>query len=202
MFHFSWDYTYSKPHWLSEESILPGHVKFDFACFTVQTRKFRMLAAPNFLSNCHGFRMLTWFLFEKFHMIYMSSSLRDRERPREREMAGLFDKQAKIYADARPTYPREWYQKLAALTPRQALAWDVGTGNGQAALGVFSLSLSCRVNSIVLMLLYMTVFFLIWTKTFWFIVKLDEVFSYPPLFLWNTSYTANSKLSITVRRRL
>ncbi|XP_039155179.1 putative methyltransferase DDB_G0268948 [Eucalyptus grandis] len=51
-------------------------------------------------------------------------------------MAGLFDKQAEIYADARPTYPREWYQKLAALTPRQALAWDVGTGNGQAALGV------------------------------------------------------------------
>lgn len=76
-------------------------------------------------------------------------------------MAGLFNKQAKIYADARPTYPREWYQKLAALTPRQALAWDVGTGNGQAALGVFSLSLSSRANSIVLMLLYMTVFFLI-----------------------------------------
>ncbi|KAF8019148.1 hypothetical protein BT93_H3894 [Corymbia citriodora subsp. variegata] len=51
-------------------------------------------------------------------------------------MAGLFDKQAEIYTDARPTYPREWYQKLAALTPRHALAWDVGTGNGQAALGV------------------------------------------------------------------
>ncbi|XP_039154687.1 putative methyltransferase DDB_G0268948 [Eucalyptus grandis] len=51
-------------------------------------------------------------------------------------MAGLFDKQAEIYADARPTYPRECYQKLAALTPGQALAWDLGTGNGQAALGV------------------------------------------------------------------
>ncbi|KAF8018672.1 hypothetical protein BT93_H3540 [Corymbia citriodora subsp. variegata] len=45
-------------------------------------------------------------------------------------MAELFDKQAETYADARPTYPREWYQKLAALTPRHALAWDVGTGNG------------------------------------------------------------------------
>ncbi|KAG6660636.1 putative methyltransferase DDB_G0268948 [Carya illinoinensis] len=51
-------------------------------------------------------------------------------------MAGLFDKQAEIYVDARPTYPTEWYSKLAALTPQHSLAWDVGTGNGQAALGV------------------------------------------------------------------
>ncbi|KAG2716173.1 hypothetical protein I3760_03G111500 [Carya illinoinensis] len=51
-------------------------------------------------------------------------------------MAGLFDKQAEIYVDARPTYPTEWYSKLATLTPQHSLAWDVGTGNGQAALGV------------------------------------------------------------------
>ena len=51
-------------------------------------------------------------------------------------MAGLFDKQADIYADARPSYPIEWYSKLAALTAHQSLAWDVGTGNGQAAIGV------------------------------------------------------------------
>lgn len=51
-------------------------------------------------------------------------------------MAGQFDKQADIYADARPNYPTEWYSKLAALTPLHTLAWDVGTGNGQAALGV------------------------------------------------------------------
>ncbi|GMN34236.1 hypothetical protein TIFTF001_004583 [Ficus carica] len=51
-------------------------------------------------------------------------------------MAGLFDKQADMYADARPNYPMEWYAKLASLTPHHALAWDVGTGNGQAALGV------------------------------------------------------------------
>jgi hypothetical protein len=56
-------------------------------------------------------------------------------------MAGLFDKQAEIYLDARPTYPTEWFSKLAALTSQHSLAWDVGTGNGQAALGV-SLPLS------------------------------------------------------------
>ncbi|BFG29008.1 hypothetical protein CerSpe_152820 [Prunus speciosa] len=51
-------------------------------------------------------------------------------------MAGLFDKQADVYLDGRPTYPEEWYSKLAALTPHHTLAWDVGTGNGQAAISV------------------------------------------------------------------
>lgn len=54
-------------------------------------------------------------------------------------MAGLFDKQADLYLDGRPNYPTEWYSKLAALTPHHTLAWDVGTGNGQAAIGVSSL---------------------------------------------------------------
>ncbi|XP_010526986.1 PREDICTED: putative methyltransferase DDB_G0268948 [Tarenaya hassleriana] len=51
-------------------------------------------------------------------------------------MAGLFDKQADLYLDARPTYPSEWYSKLAGITLRRDLAWDVGTGNGQAALSI------------------------------------------------------------------
>ncbi|KAK2977887.1 hypothetical protein RJ640_022678 [Escallonia rubra] len=51
-------------------------------------------------------------------------------------MAGLFDKQAEIYLDARPNYPSEWYKLLADRTPFHSLAWDVGTGSGQAALGV------------------------------------------------------------------
>ncbi|CAK7354778.1 unnamed protein product [Dovyalis caffra] len=51
-------------------------------------------------------------------------------------MAGLFDKQAAIYLDARPRYPSRWFSMLAALTPNHSLAWDVGTGNGQAAIGV------------------------------------------------------------------
>uniref|UniRef100_A0A7N2MRE8 Uncharacterized protein n=1 Tax=Quercus lobata TaxID=97700 RepID=A0A7N2MRE8_QUELO len=55
-------------------------------------------------------------------------------------MAGRFDKQAGFYADARPTYPTEWYSMLAALTPHHSLAWDVGTGNGQAAIGIVETS--------------------------------------------------------------
>ncbi|XP_043719146.1 putative methyltransferase DDB_G0268948 [Telopea speciosissima] len=51
-------------------------------------------------------------------------------------MAGLFDRQAEAYANTRPTYPSEWYSKIAALTPNRTLAWDVGTGNGQAATGI------------------------------------------------------------------
>ncbi|XP_072967771.1 uncharacterized protein [Typha angustifolia] len=51
-------------------------------------------------------------------------------------MAGLFVNQAAVYADARPTYPKEWFAKLASLTDHHDLAWDVGTGNGQSAIGV------------------------------------------------------------------
>jgi hypothetical protein len=59
-------------------------------------------------------------------------------------MAELFDKQAAIYLDARPRYPSEWFSMLASLTPDHSLAWDAGTGNGQAAIDVsiFSLKLS------------------------------------------------------------
>ncbi|XP_058097406.1 uncharacterized protein LOC131242648 [Magnolia sinica] len=51
-------------------------------------------------------------------------------------MASLFDKQADVYLDARPRYPSEWYSMLASRTLRHSLAWDVGTGNGQAAIGI------------------------------------------------------------------
>ncbi|KAK9063692.1 hypothetical protein SSX86_017564 [Deinandra increscens subsp. villosa] len=51
-------------------------------------------------------------------------------------MAGLFDKQADAYLDARPTYPAHWYSMLADHTSSHSLAWDVGTGNGQAAIAV------------------------------------------------------------------
>jgi hypothetical protein len=54
----------------------------------------------------------------------------------------LFNKQAAIYSEARPRYPSEWFSMLAALTPQHSVAWDVGTGNGQAAVGVSSLCLS------------------------------------------------------------
>lgn len=58
---------------------------------------------------------------------------------REDIMLGVYDKLAEKYLDGRPTYPAEWYKMLADLTPHHSLAWDVATGNGQAALGVSSL---------------------------------------------------------------
>ncbi|KAM3304758.1 putative methyltransferase DDB [Capsicum chacoense] len=51
-------------------------------------------------------------------------------------MAGSFDKHAQLYSDVRPTYPREWFSMLAKLTTHHSLAWDVATGNGQAAVRV------------------------------------------------------------------
>ena len=40
------------------------------------------------------------------------------------------------YAQHRPKYPDEIYAYLASITPASTLAWDCGTGNGQAALGL------------------------------------------------------------------
>ncbi|KDP31464.1 hypothetical protein JCGZ_15344 [Jatropha curcas] len=51
-------------------------------------------------------------------------------------MAGLYDKLAGTYRDARPTFPTQWFSMLASLTPRHSLAWDAGTGNGQAAISI------------------------------------------------------------------
>ncbi|KAK2975595.1 hypothetical protein RJ640_026776 [Escallonia rubra] len=48
-------------------------------------------------------------------------------------MADLFLKQAKQYSEGRPSYPRELFDFIASTTHTHDLAWDVGTGNGQAA---------------------------------------------------------------------
>lgn len=45
-----------------------------------------------------------------------------------------FSKQAREYAQYRPHYPRELFDYLASIAPGHQLAWDCGTGNGQAAL--------------------------------------------------------------------
>ena len=47
-----------------------------------------------------------------------------------------FSGQAATYAAYRPTYPPQFFAWLAGLLTRRSLAWDVGTGNGQAALGL------------------------------------------------------------------
>jgi SAM-dependent methyltransferase len=47
-----------------------------------------------------------------------------------------FSQQAKNYARYRPLYPAKLYEYLASLTPEHDRAWDAGTGNGQAAIGL------------------------------------------------------------------
>ncbi len=45
-----------------------------------------------------------------------------------------FSEQAKQYAKYRPRYPAALFEYLATMAPVRELAWDAGTGNGQAAL--------------------------------------------------------------------
>ena len=47
-----------------------------------------------------------------------------------------FSGHSEQYAQHRPQYPDEIYAYLASLAPAHSLAWDCGTGNGQAALGL------------------------------------------------------------------
>lgn len=47
-----------------------------------------------------------------------------------------FSRQAALYAQFRPQYPRELFAFLATLTTDHNTAWDCGTGNGQAAQGL------------------------------------------------------------------
>ncbi len=48
--------------------------------------------------------------------------------------ATTFGLQAEVYSSARPTYPHALFDWIADQAPRRRLAWDVGTGSGQAAL--------------------------------------------------------------------
>jgi SAM-dependent methyltransferase len=47
-----------------------------------------------------------------------------------------FSAQADAYVRFRPTYPDALFAWLAALAPARALAWDCGTGSGQAAVAL------------------------------------------------------------------
>jgi SAM-dependent methyltransferase len=49
-----------------------------------------------------------------------------------------FSKRAADYAKFRPTYPQKLFEYLGRVAPSRQLAWDCGTGNGQAALGLAS----------------------------------------------------------------
>lgn len=52
------------------------------------------------------------------------------------EFIDLFSNHAALYAKARPHYPPELFEYLAGLCGTRKLAWDVGTGNGQAAVAL------------------------------------------------------------------
>lgn len=47
-----------------------------------------------------------------------------------------FSDRATAYARFRPTYPPELFAWLSRVSPGRALAWDAGTGSGQAARGL------------------------------------------------------------------
>lgn len=47
-----------------------------------------------------------------------------------------FSTKAAVYAKARPGYPQALFTELARLAPGRSLAWDCGTGNGQAAVAL------------------------------------------------------------------
>jgi SAM-dependent methyltransferase len=49
-----------------------------------------------------------------------------------------FSKQAADYAIFRPGYPQKLFIYLGSVAPSRQLAWDCGTGNGQAAVGLAS----------------------------------------------------------------
>lgn len=66
-------------------------------------------------------------------------------------MGDHFSRQADTYRRYRPLYPAPFLEWVAALAARRELAWDAGTGNGQAAVGlaphflrVFASDLSLR----------------------------------------------------------
>jgi len=47
-----------------------------------------------------------------------------------------FSRAAEDYAKYRPSYPPELFAYLASVSPGRRLAWDCGTGNGQAAVAL------------------------------------------------------------------
>ncbi len=51
----------------------------------------------------------------------------------------LFTRQASVYSQFRPSYPRALFNYLASVVVEQHTAWDCATGNGQSALSLAQL---------------------------------------------------------------
>lgn len=54
----------------------------------------------------------------------------------EQDFKDHFSGHADVYAQYRPGYPDALFDHIAAHAPGHELAWDCGTGNGQAAVGL------------------------------------------------------------------
>jgi SAM-dependent methyltransferase len=52
----------------------------------------------------------------------------------EKKFSDYFSAQSEIYAKYRPTYPDSLFRFLAGCVQEHNVAWDCGTGNGQAAI--------------------------------------------------------------------
>ena len=50
------------------------------------------------------------------------------------DLRKLFDVDSGIYAESRPRYPAELYERLVEQVPNREKVWDVGCGNGQASV--------------------------------------------------------------------
>lgn len=56
--------------------------------------------------------------------------------PKSSNFEDHFSSHSEQYSQSRPKYPDAIYAYLASLAPARSLAWDCGTGNGQAAIGL------------------------------------------------------------------
>lgn len=70
------------------------------------------------------------------YILYGQMSQRPTTSRLERERGKSFGGFAQEYARFRPTYPDALFEHLAGLCDRRELAWDCGTGSGQAAVGL------------------------------------------------------------------
>jgi ubiquinone/menaquinone biosynthesis C-methylase UbiE len=78
-----------------------------------------------FLSPSDGRRILNRFTRKAKGIVEFAMNFKDH-----------FSKHAGDYARARPHYPQALFEYLASLCRGKTLAWDCGTGNGQAASGL------------------------------------------------------------------
>ena len=69
-------------------------------------------------------------------LYWLNFSMRDSSPDMSLTYKDHFSGHAEQYQKFRPTYPEEMFAYFASLTPQHETAWDVATGNGQAAVSL------------------------------------------------------------------